>query len=772
MALAVPLVRAVTFVDDDTGELLTVHGIDITHDADVRLYHRANDAKATIPDALQFLNNPDSVVLTHEFADRRGLKRGDGIDLVTPAGVKHFVVRGLLNPEGLARTLRGRFVVMDLYAAERAFTEDGRITQIDVLVDTEASVETTKAAIAAALPAGFTVAEPAVRKDVIRRTIGGFQQMLTAFGLLAVAAGFVVCYSRLGAIATARMWEAGLMRAVGLRRSAVFGELLKESVLVGLAGTFIGIPIGFAIARWAVPLLAAATAMNFRLPATTVTPTIHWSVVSTGAAVGVSAALLATIAPAFRLARTPLATALTLRGRDLPLRTQPHVRVGIRAALLAAIVALVAIQRSLGLAAIGIVVTVLIGVLAASLVTPIARLGAAGFQTLAARAASPIGRLAISHVRAQPTRSALAVATLGFGLGTVFLFGMLAWSFERTLVARLMESERSDMVISSAFVTGGYRAAPLAETLLSELRTIPGVAVVAGQQAIDVQYAGGTIVLASCDATCFTDRRIYEWPLDGDALSDALARVARGDAALVTTSFVREYGLRPGETVQLPAPTGAVSLPIAAVTSGAPENAVWISRERYLRSWNDTTIWTANVALDHAADYAAVERTISARLGRRYRLLMRSSDELIEYFAGEVRQAFSLQYLLEGITLFLVVVAIGDTLASAVLSRTREIGMMRAIGMRRAPIFHMIVLEGATVGMLGLVLAMITGLALGTFWVTMQFPAVVGWDLDVHVPYRFAAGTIALTLLLCVAAAVLPAVRAARLPAAEALRRE
>jgi putative ABC transport system permease protein len=178
------------------------------------------------------------------------------------------------------------------------------------------------------------------------------------------------------------------------------------------------------------------------------------------------------------------------------------------------------------------------------------------------------------------------------------------------------------------------------------------------------------------------------------------------------------------------------------------------------------------VALEKGGDYGAVEHAIAAKLGTTYRLSIRSSEELIEYFASEVRRAFSLQYLLEAITLLLVVIAIGDTLASGVLERTHEFGMMRAVGLRRSSLFTVVMLEGAAIGTLGLVMAVFTGLALGTFWVTTQFPALVGWDLDLHVPYGFAGGALGLTLLLCVAGSLLPALRAARRSVVEALRHE
>ncbi len=81
-------------------------------------------------------------------------------------------------------------------------------------------------------------------------------------------------------------------------------------------------------------------------------------------------------------------------------------------------------------------------------------------------------------------------------------------------------------------------------------------------------------------------------------------------------------------------------------------------------------------------------------------------------------------------------------------------------------------LEGLAIGILGLVLAAVTGLGLGVFWVKVQFPALLGWQLDLHFPRRFALGAAALTLAMCVLASVVPSVRAARLPVSAALRDE
>ena len=158
--------------------------------------------------------------------------------------------------------------------------------------------------------------------------------------------------------------------------------------------------------------------------------------------------------------------------------------------------------------------------------------------------------------------------------------------------------------------------------------------------------------------------------------------------------------------------------------------------------------------------------------GETYRLRIQSSEELIEYFAGEVRRAFSSLYVMEGIIFLLVLVGIGDTLAAGVVERTREFGMMRAVGVRRSRIFGIVMLEGMAIALLGVLVAAGTGIALGVFWVEVQFPAALGWKLDLHFPTFFALGAVALTILLCLAGAVLPSGRAARLSIPEALRYE
>jgi putative ABC transport system permease protein len=145
---------------------------------------------------------------------------------------------------------------------------------------------------------------------------------------------------------------------------------------------------------------------------------------------------------------------------------------------------------------------------------------------------------------------------------------------------------------------------------------------------------------------------------------------------------------------------------------------------------------------------------------------------ILDYWASQARKAFSVQYVMAAIAMLLVLIGVGDTLAASVVARTREIGMMRAVGMPRSSVVRIVVLEGFAIAVFGLLLAGAIGLALGVFWVEVQFPAFLGWGLRLHVPLGSVLLAVIATFVLCLAGALLPSLRAARMPVTVALRNE
>jgi putative ABC transport system permease protein len=766
--LAVPLVRGVAFPNDESGELLTVHGVDLANDDAVRVYHVRRGSEALVEDLVEFLNQPDSILLGRQFADSRGLDVGDVLELVTPVGVRSFTIRGLLDPQGTARVLQGRLVVMDVYAAQPIFVGPGRINQIDVLTAPDANIEAVGEGIAPFLPSGIRAEEPDIRKQVMRRAVAAFQTMLSVFSLLGTMAGFVVCYGRLQGIFEMRTWEIGLLRAVGLRRLSVFGELLKEALLLGIGGVAIGVPLGVVIARWSLPILAKTTALNFSLPIPAIAEPSLGDAPLIGAAVGLIAALAAAVAPASRLARKSPVAALSLRGRESP-SAQSINRFALPGLGLA-ILSLIVAQTALRSAVLGLATTALMVVGAAALSAPMIR-AIVGRLRVRSTQLDPTGRLVVAQLERAPRGTALTVTTLGIGLGTVIMIGTLGWSFEKSIVSVLTDRYAASLVITSAFVRGGYESAPLSDGVLSEVSRVPGVSVVAGEQHRRISYQGRSVILAAFDSSCFKSSIVCDWalsrPIDG-----ALRLVAEGKAALVSPAFSLQFGAKEGDSIHLSSSYGDVELRIAAITPGQPESAIVLARSVYARQWDDNLVTWVHVATDAGVAPAAVARRLREELGRKYRLRVLTSAEMIDHFASQVREAFSLQYVLVVVTLFLVLVGVGDTLAAAVAARRRQFGMMRAVGLHRVRLFSIVMLEGVSIGLLGLLLAIALGAALSTFWVQVQFPALLGWTLEQHFPLPFVIGGAVITMMVCVIGALIPSVRAASLSPVAALRGE
>ncbi len=767
--LAVPLVRSVAFPDDDSGEMLTVHGVDLANEAAVRLYHDAAAGSEgdddVVEDLGKFLNAPAAILVGREFGERRGLRTGDALSLVTPTGLQRFVVQGLLEPKGVARTLRGRFVVMDLFAAERAFASEQKINQIDVVVGDTMRPDEVGGAIARVLPAGLRVEEPTLRKTLMRETLAGIQAILSAFSILAVVAGFVICYSRLNAVFEARLWEVGLLRAIGLERFQVVVELLKESLLLGAAGSFLGVVLGMVIGRYALPVLAATTAIALKLPEPSAQVITEMRAVWLGMGVGLIAALLAALVPAVRVANVEPARVLAKRG------VVPHEpRSGLWVALLIVALVLVVLADTH-------LRSVWLGHLATGLVISATCLLAPRIVHVATHTAAPlwrrwfgfVGRMGIHHLGERARQTTLTVATLGVGLGAVLLFGLLGWSFERTLATRLTSRFRSALVVTSARVAYGAREAGLHEEILDELRRIPGIRAVAAIQQGDLRSGDGSVRIDAYDAAGIRDPSRFVWRLDDGATADATETTAAGTTLMVSSAFAYQHETKVGDILEIQGTARSLRLPVAAITLNDPANVVLMSRELYRSISGDELVWQVHVYLAPDAASDRVATAIRRQLGVPRGIRVRSSAEVVEYYASLVHQAFGILYLTEAIIFLLVVVAIGDTLATGVLERTRQFGTLRALGMTRPSIFRVVLVEGAAIGLLGLLLAAAAGAALGVFWVNVQFPVILGWKLDLHFPALLAAAAGALAITLCLAGSLLPAWRASHVSVPAAL---
>ncbi len=767
----VPVVSASAFTTDASGELLAVHAFDVTDKQAVAVYELHDDEASGLDDPKLLQSN--ALVLTRAFAEPRGLGLGGTIELDTMRGRRTFTVRGLLEPHGVARLSQGNLIVMDRDAAEDAFGHRGLVNRLDVVVDRDRDPEEVARAIGGVLPSGLQVEAPEQRKADLHKVMRAFHALLAALDLVGIGAAFLIAFNGLSTLFEARAWQLGVLRAVGVSPRAVWWELVKEGLLLGVAGVVVGIPAGIGFAHLVLPHILKAAALNSKVATPDAVVAVHLSSLAIAAAVGLGASLLAAVLPAWRAARGEVVD--TLRGRGAEQQSVGGgARLAIRVVAAVAIAAAIGLQLTTHTVAWGLVATVLIVVGTGLAARPLVDAVRVPLLVACRWVAGPIGRFTGMHMTRNPRRTALTVAMLGVGLGCTLWLWMVAQSFERSVVDVLTQAMRSDLVVSSSHVASGFLEAPVDANLLDELRAIPGVRQVVGDRVTDSHHAGGAIAIDAFDPVYFTDPSFGQWPLVGARIPDVWNAVARGEAVIVSSNFVLNLRAAVGDTLTLETPSGPFTTRIGGVITHftSPRGTVLMSRDPYARHWHDAKVTRAFVETDAGADVAAIRAEIARRLGRSYGLRIRTSPEIVDYFASQVRIGFAGLYVLAGLVLLVVVVGISDTLAAGVLERTREIGSLRVVGVPSAAIRRMVLLEGCALGVLGLALAAVSGLALGTLWVQATFPYLFGWVIALHVPWAYGLQVAFLTMLACLAAAWVPSRRAAACEPATALRYE
>lgn len=768
--LAVPVVSATAFTTDESGDLLTVHGVEVTNERAVRVYEARDAGGLEIDDPLEFLNQADSVVLTRAFAARKGLEVGDPIELETPTGRRTFTIRGLLEPRGIARVYGGNLVVMDLFAAEAAFTRPGFVNRVDVVLQREAAVAPIQEEIARAVP-GLTVEAPAQRKADLNALMASQDVMLKGLSVVGLIAAFLIAFNRLSAVFEARVWQLAMLEAVGVRQRAVRREMLKEALLLGAAGVGLGLPLGLILGRLLLPIIATTTALNYRLVAPEAELGISPASLALGIAMGLGASLLAAWLPARRAARLRVAEALTGRGREQP--GMSAARAWIVVALMgAAIGSAVALQAATRSPLWGLVATALIAVAGACAARPLSALLHAPLAWCLRAVGGATGGLAARSLAENPRRVSLTVATVGVGLGAVLWLRIVNASFQASVVDQ--PAFTADLYVSSTNVASGFVEAPLADGILDELRAVEGVERVAGERILDWTHDGVAVALDAFDPDYFLNPKLGQWPLLGRHAADTWQALAGGHAALVSSNLLLRHGDGIRDGIVLQTPKGPLELDVAGVTIAyySPGGTIPLSRDLLKQYWGDSQINHALIQVAPGRDPVEVRAAIAKRLGRKYGLKIFSAAELGTYWREQVGRAFAPFDALAALVLLVILLGVSDTLAASVVDRTRELGMLRAVGVRRPHLRRLMVLEALSVGSLGLLLAFALGGSLGLLWVEGTFPYLLGWLFRLQVPHEQGIALLLVTLAVCLLAALGPANRAANLEAAEALRYE
>ncbi|HYP07428.1 MAG TPA: FtsX-like permease family protein, partial [Bryobacteraceae bacterium] len=464
---AVPVIEA--SVETTSGAGLLVLGVDLTGDASVRSYGNDVD-KRTIAglDALTFIAQPDSLLITSEFADRQRLRVGDRIPLRTIMGPKNFVVRGIVS-RGSAAFSNANVAVMDVYAAQAIFGRGERFDRIDVRLKPGAALEDARARIRSALGSGFTVERPAERSAELDNLLSSYSLLQNSISLFALLLGMAMISSAFRLSVAQRRVEIGILRALGATRAQIGQLFLLEGVATGVIGALLGAVLGVALSTLMLrymgqllrPVFPTAASIEQQFPD-------PW-LIAAAIAVGIIVSVLAAVGPAWEAAS--LSPCQAMRSVLPAERMRPLSRSAIAGGTAMAASAFLPASSSSGLyLRVGFLV---IGVIACAPWLILTLLQVA--RPLLARIQPPAGSVAVDSLTRSPRRTTATVVVLTLAFAQVLVVSGVSQSGHATLAEWARRQLDQDLLVSSS-PNLVNRSLQFPHTIVDRLRSVSGVA--------------------------------------------------------------------------------------------------------------------------------------------------------------------------------------------------------------------------------------------------------------------------------------------------------
>jgi putative ABC transport system permease protein len=761
---AAPVIEAT--VATDRGNLLIL-GVDMLGDRSLRTYD-LEGADEAIDDPLIFLAQADSLIVTKTFAEKNGLKAGSRMPMRTMQGNLVFTVRGIMKPGGLASAFGGDLAIMDIYAAQKFFGRGRKFDRVDLALRDDVTLAEGAAKLRALLGPGYEVDPPSSRGEQFEQTSRIYSLASNITSVFALFIGMFIIYNTFAIAVTQRRSEIGILRALGATRSQIRTLFLAESALAGSIGSGLGVLFGVVMARamasYIGNILTDVYGVAQRADGIQVDPAL----IGGALAMGIVTSLFAAVMPARAAALVDPVKALQ-KGRNQALSEgESQVRRWAALACAAASVIALIFSRNTVIFYAGFVLSGITAVLLApSLTLWLSRM----LRPVLAWVRPVEGTLAADSLIQGPRRTSGTVAALMLSLALVISLGGLARSSYDSLSDWMRIALNPDLFVTTAqSVTARTFVFPA--SLGGGLRAVPGVAEVQLVRSVRVMVKGGPVMLVALDVASM-ERRAKLPAVEGDP-ADMYRRTERGEAVLASENFVRLHGAKLGEVLEIAAPGGTLRLPIAGIVRdfSDQQGSLLISREAYIRAWNDDAVNVFRIYLAQGAREADVRQRILDTFGNQQRLFVLTNKDVRDYVTRLTDQWFGLTYVQIAVAVLVAVLGIVNALTVSITDRRRELGVLQAVGGLRQQIRHTVWMEAAAIGFIGLALGFLLGGVELYYAIEISRRDLVGIDIGYAYPFSTALVLAPVILLAAYLAALGPAESAVRGSLVEALEYE
>ena len=712
----------------------------------------------------RFPSGPNEIDIDSSTASKHHYKAGDEIGVVARGPVERFQIVGTVQIGGVSSLGGATIAIFTLAKAQQIFDKVGQYDQINVAARPGSAPRQVVNAIRPLLGPSAQVRTGAAQAQQATKDTSGFlnifQDFLLAFGGIALFVGSFVIANTLSITIAQRTRELATLRTLGASRRQVLRSVLLEAFVIGAIASVVGLFVGLLLAKGLNSLLVS---FGIDLPQTSTV--FKGRTIIVALLVGIVITMIAAVRPALRATRVP-PIAAAREGALLP--PSRWAKYGLQAAIVTIVAALAlmlvgllvsSLSTGLRLLAVGVgAVALFIGVsmLAPVLVPPLVRV--LGWP--AARFGGAAGQLAEGNSARNPARTASTASALMIGLALVTLVAVLAAGLRSQF-----EGSVKKAFIANYAITAENNFSPIGLASENAVRQVPDVTVVSGVRAGTARAFGSNINLTAVEPNVSSVIKV-DWQ---DGSQQVPAQLGM-DGAFVGKDYAKAQNLQVGSPFAVETPTGRVlHLRLTGITNppkgGSPYGDVTISQALFDTLFQNPQNLFTLVLMQGGVTPANTQRLDAALAGFPDAKVQDRTQFINNQLSG-LNTFLNLLYVLLSLSIVVSLFGIVNTLVLTVFERTRELGMLRAVGMSRRQVRRMIrqesvitALLGAAFGIpLGMLLALMVGGAIGFG----AFTVPVG-TLIVFVIAAIIAGLIA---------AIWPARRAGRLNVLEALSYE
>jgi putative ABC transport system permease protein len=701
----------------------------------------------------------DEVVVDKSLADEAGLAPGDGTTVLTATGPSDVTVVGVARFGSADNRAGNRTVLFTLDTAQRLLGRDGQVDSIAVQASSGVSQREVAAAIRARLGSGAdgldVVTGTALDAENANRTnedADFFAIFMQVFAGVALLVGAFIINNTFVILVAQRTRELALLRAIGASAKQVRRSVALEALVIGGLASAVGLLAGVGVAQGIQALWRSA---GVTLPEGPLV--VKASSLGIAFALGVGVTLLSALLPARRAAK--VAPVAVMRSVAVE-RTRPSkVRVGF-GVLLAATSAVALVAGFTG----GELPLVLLGTLAGFVGTAVLSPVLAGpvVRVISAplpRVAGMRGRLARENALRNPRRTAATASALMIGVALVGGITVFAASGKWSVSHSFDKEFRGDLVADTgAWIYGG--ASP---RMAEDLGALPQVAAAVPTQQTEAKVGDSVTQLAGWPAGS------VDQAFDIGVSSGSLAEMGEDGIAL-GSRWAEGHDLAVGDELPVVFPSGATDTFTVRALFDHPDwtGPVWVDRSAFAAAQPDqldTRVYVTGADGVSATDLRSAVEGVTAAYGS---VEIQDRAEVRQAVVDEFNSMLGVVYALLALAIVIALVGIGNTIALSVVERTRELGLLRAVGMSRAHLRGMVRWEAALIAVYGTVLGLLIGLGIGRALVYAIKASGIE-TAETVVPVGQLAAIVALAGASGVLAALLPARRAAKLDVLDAV---